>query len=289
MTDIVPFGGGVGLMTREDLAKSLSNAAMSMPAVSGGKQFLKMDKNNGDWVFGQEETVVEADSLWAINPQSYKHGWVAWDSNAGGAPVQEFMAPVSHKLSASSSLPPLGLSSPDKKGSVYQLEYQQQWAIDLVCVASPEAEDVGVICEYKQSSVGAQKLYGDLTNRLMTQLNAGDDIVAVVKLTHEKYKHKKYGWIHNPVLNYVEWRQMGDASTVEDKPEPEPEPERAPRRRAPSEKQTVSAGDVGKLEDVIGAGPTAEELAEEAALKAEYEAEQAAAAANPTPRRRVRR
>lgn len=268
MPNLTTFSGGTGLISREDLAKSLNNTAQSLPSGGGDKQFLKMDKNNGDWLFGQEETVVEPDSLWAINPASFKHGWVAWDSNAGGAPVQEIMVPINRPFPSVDTLPELGMGSPDKRGNRVQLEYQQQRSVDLVCISG---EDEGVVVEYKQSSVGAMKLFGKLTNALLDQLNSHpDEIVAVGNLTFDAYTHKKYGRIHNPEFKIVEWRSMDDTSPAETTAaEPEPAARTRTRTAAP-------------------ATPPAE-ADEEAALAAEYADAAAEAPAEATPRRRLRR
>ena len=40
---------------------------------AGGSVIIKMDKT-GHWVFGAEQTEVEDDSSWAINPFSFVHG-----------------------------------------------------------------------------------------------------------------------------------------------------------------------------------------------------------------------
>lgn len=240
---------GFGLINREDLAKSLNNAAMSMPSVGGNNAFLKMDKNNGDWLFGQEETVVEPDSLWAVNPLSLKHGWVAWDTNGGGAPVQEIMvSALSRPLPAQESLPVLGMGTPDKKGNAVQLVYQQQRSVELVCVSG---EDEGTTVEYKQSSTGAMKLFGSLINAILDQAGKGEEIVPVGKLTFDKYKHKQYGWIHNPIFEIAEWRTPDDSSPVDAEAE-EPSKEEPPAARtrtraaAPETKAEESDADVGK-------------------------------------------
>lgn len=268
MTNALTIPGANGLISREDLAKSLNNAAMSMPSVgNGGKAFLKMDKNNGDWIFGQEETVVEEDSLWAVDPTSLKHGLVAWDSNAGGAPIQEFMVPINRNVPDISSLPELPMSKPDKKGNSYQLTYQPQRSVDLVCI---RGEDEGTAVEYKQSSTGAMKLFGKLTNDLLAQVSKGDEIVAVVKLTFESYKNKTYGGTtFNPIFETKEWRTMADVSPA--------------------------GGDAAEgKDDAADEGDQSDDAAdEEAKLAAEYEAEQKkaapAASEDSAPRRRLRR
>jgi len=257
MANALTLPGGMGLVSREDLAKSLNNAAMSMPAVgSNGKAFLKMDKGNGDWLFGQEETVVEEDSLWAINPTSLMHGYIAWDTDAGGAPVQEVMVPISRPLPAISSLPPLGVSAKTGK----QLEYKAQRSVDLVCISG---EDEGTVVEYKQGSVGAMKLFAKITNDLLTQLDKGNDIVAIVKLGSDSYKHKQYGRIFNPDWPVQEWRPMDDTSAPGSE-----------ENGDPTDDQPDEGGDKD----------------EEAKLAAEYAEEQAkAAGTDGAPRRRMRR
>lgn len=276
MNDVAVRSTGFGLINREDLAKSLNNAAMAMPSVGGNNAFLKMDKNNGDWLFGQEETVVEPDSLWAVNPLSLKHGWVAWDTNGGGAPVQEIMvSALNRPLPTQDSLPPLGLGTPDKKtGRAEQLVYQQQRSVELVCVSG---EDEGTTVEYKQSSTGAMKMFGTLINSILDQAQKGNEIVPVGNLTFDRYKHKQYGWIHNPIFKIAEWRTPDDASPVE------PETEEPATAEAPARTRVRTAAPA----EAPAEAPADDEAA---IIAAEYAAEQAAqTAAEAAPRRRQRR
>jgi hypothetical protein len=253
MANDIGFASTAGLMSRESLASSLSNVASALPSSVGSDvQYLKMEKGSGDWLYGQEETLVDADSLWAVNPHSIQHGWVAWDSDAGGAPVQEIMVPASRPIPAEGSLPvlPQGV-----RGN--QLAYKAQRSVQLVCIADPNADgkytDVGVVCEYKQSSVGAMRLFKDLIDKLLERVHAGDEaIVPIAKLSHSSYKHDRYGKIINPVLEFVEWRAMDDTSS-------------------PAAEAAVVAD---------------EAVEEEEELAAEYAA---AAAQEATPRRRARR
>lgn len=262
------FGGGVGLVSRDALKGALNNAAMTMPRVGGDKQFLKLDKGNGDWLFGQEETVVEDDSLWAVNPASLEHGYILWDTNGGGAPKQEIMISISRPLPSVDSLPEPGMSSPDAKGNVTPLEYQFQMSVDLVCI---KGEDEGVTVQYKQSSVGAMKAFRALSDAIGAQLEADkDEIVPVVQMKSESYKHKKYGKIFNPVFEIVEWRSMDDTSPAGETSGEEVEVEAPTRQRRAAAPEPDTSSEV-----------------EEAELAKEYAAQQAAQAE--TPRRRVRR
>lgn len=256
MSNLVAFGGGTGLISRESLASNLQRSAQALPTTgNGGAQYLKMDKGNGDWIFGAEETIVEDGSLWAINPASLMHGWVAWDTDSGGAPVQEIMVSINRDLPPEGSLP----EAKDSKGNM--LRYQQQRSVQAVCV---KGEDEGTLVEYKQSSVGAMKLFAEITNKLLDQLDKEPEkLVAIVEFKSESYKHKKYGRIFNPVWPISEWRTLDNTAPVAGKDE----------------------GD-----DAPDEGDAPEDADEEARLAAEYAAEQEKAKTDDAaPRRRVRR
>lgn len=210
----VGFATSTGLISRQDLKAALVTATQQIPQVGGDFQFLKMDKGTGDWVYGQTETLVSAASLWAVNPLSLSHGWVCWDSDAGGPPVEEVMvSAIQHPtLPNKSTLPPVGNGVKGKP-----LQYQQQRGVQMVCVLDPEAEgndtDVGVQVEYKQSSIGAQKAFAALTNAILARVAKDETaIVPIIRLRNERYKHDTYGWIQNPIFDIVEWRDMNDAT-----------------------------------------------------------------------------
>lgn len=260
-TSLAPrFGAGTGLVSREDLAKSLNNAAMTMPRVGGDKQFLKLDKGNGDWIFGQEETLVEPEALWAVNPASFMHGYISWDKNQ--QVEGEVMVPVSRTLPDVNSLKVK--DSPDGQPTG-ENGWQFQMSVDMVCI---KGEDAGTVVEYKQSSTGAMKAFRSLTDAIGGQLEKNaDEIVPIVVMKSDSYKHKKWGRIFNPIFEVVEWRTMDDNSPVGDVSAEEAKPEVSARTRTRA-----------------AAAPAAEE---EAAIEAEYAA--AAADEAPAPRRRTRR
>lgn len=269
MNEVMKFsGGGTGLMSRDDLAKSLNNIATAAPRVGGEFQFLKMEKGTGDWVYGQEETVVEDGSLWAVNPSSLEYGYIAWppEESKSREPEGEVMVPISRPLPAVNTLCTRnpGGETTGKNG------WQYQQSVVLVCV---NGEDAGTTCQYKQSSVGSQKLFKTLVDAIMAQASKGDAIVPIVRLKSTSYKHDKYGKIVNPVWDIVEWRTMDDNAPVE--PEADEPEKAAPRTRGAAKAEA--------------AAPEAD--AEEAALAAEYEAEKKAVgdAEERAPRRRVRR
>ncbi len=260
-------GNGVGLPSREQMGQFLNTAAMAAPAGSGGKQFLKISDKDGVWTFGAEETVVEEDSLWAINPLSMFHGYVAWFD---GKPEGEHRQPITRPLMPSDSLSPVKAL----RG------WEKQFGFDLVCVSG---EDEGTLCEYKASSVGGTRAFSMLVAALNAQFATDPDrVIPVVQLRDNKYYDKKYKKDQfPPVFQIVEWRAMDDASAPKT-PEPEPEPEGRRRTRP-------AAAPVEEMEPLEQQTVAYKQAAadEEAALAREYAATQQAEAA--TPRRRVRR
>ena len=186
MTEIVKFGGaGTGLMSRDDLAKSLNNIATAAPRVGGEYQFLKMEKGTGDWVYGQEETVVEDGALWAVNPNSLEYGYIAWppEESKRREPEGEVMVPISRPLPAVNTL---RTRNPDGE-TTGRNGWQYQQSVVLVCI---NGEDEGTVCQYKQSSVGSQKMFKTLIDAIGAQIGKGSDaIVAIVSLKSSSYKH----------------------------------------------------------------------------------------------------
>lgn len=276
MGEVALFGRGTGLMTREDMARGLNNAAMEAPRVGGEFQFLKLDKGNGQWIYGQEETPVEDGSLWAINPMSFEYGYIAWDKNQ--QVEGEVMVPISRPLPTRAEL--RVKDSPDGQPTG-EHGWQYQQSMVMVCVTGEDAGGNGVdpiACQYKQSSVGSQKAFKAIIDAVTAKVVAGaDDIVPIVEMKSDSYKHKKWGRIFNPIFEIKEWRTLGDASPVQPdaKVPAAVEPPKATRTRAANPAPEV---------------PAEGSEAEEAALAAEYAREQeAAGAAAATPRRRVRR
>jgi len=265
VNEVMKFGStGTGLMNRDDLTKSLNNMATAAPRVGGEYQFLKLDKGNGDWIYGQEETLVEKDALWAVNPGSLEYGFISWDQNqkVEGEVMVSIQRPLPDKGS-------IRTNSADGLPTG-QNGWQYQQSVVLVCI---NGEDEGTVCQYKQSSVGSQKLFKTLVDAIFVQAQKGDAIVPIVKLKSDNYKHDKYGRIYNPIMEIVEWRTMDDTSPVADEDQGVPEtkePERQPRKRA------------------APAASAQEPETSNEDVEAEYaEAEKAEAEA--TPRRRVRR
>jgi hypothetical protein len=194
------------------LATSLRTIQSEVGAA--GVVILKMDKT-GHWVFGADQTEVEDDSLWAINPFSFVHGFIAWGD---GEVLGEKMASVSQPLPELEEAPPQA-----KKG------WENQVGMSLKCISG---DDKDMEARYTTTSVGGKRSVQTLAVALADQVDKDQTKpVAVVRLKKDHYAHKSYGKIYTPVFEIVEWISM-DADATDVKVEAEAEQPKRRRRSA---------------------------------------------------------
>lgn len=190
------------------LSSALRNISTDV-SPAGGVAIIKMDKG-GHWVFGAEQTEIETDSTWAVNPFSFVHGFIAWGD---GEVLGEKMTSVANPLPELDAAP-----AGAKKG------WESQVGMSLQCVSG---EDKGTECRYTVTSVGGKRAVQTLAVALADQVEKDQSKpVAIVRLRKDSYAHKSYGKIYTPVFEIVEWVSMdGEA------PEAAPAAEEAPARR----------------------------------------------------------
>ena len=188
-----------GLPAVSSLATSLRSIATDVgPA---GVVILKMDKT-GHWVFGADQTEVEDDATWAINPFSFVHGFIAWGD---GEVLGEKMASVSQPLPELEVAPAAA-----KRG------WETQVGMSLKCLSG---EDKGMEARFTTTSVGGKRAVQALAVALAEQVDKDQTKpVAVVKLKKDHYAHKSYGKIYTPVFQVLEWVGM-DAEEAVSTPE----------------------------------------------------------------------
>jgi len=182
-----------GLPAVASLATSLRSIATDVgPA---GVVILKMDKT-GHWVFGADQTEVEDDATWAINPFSFVHGFIAWGD---GEVLGEKMASVSQPLPELEVAPAAA-----KRG------WETQVGMSLKCLTG---EDKGMEARFTTTSVGGKRAVQALAVALAEQVEKDQTKpVPVIKLKKDHYAHKSYGKIYTPVFQVMEWVGM-DAET----------------------------------------------------------------------------
>jgi hypothetical protein len=185
---------------------TLATALRSIENAVGptGIVIIKCDKT-GHWVFGADQTEVEDDSRWAINPFSFVQGFIAWGD---GEVLGEKMVSVSQPLPEMPEAPPGA-----KKG------WEMQIGCSLKCISG---EDAGMEARYTTTSVGGKKAVQSLAVAIAAQVEKDQSKpVPIVMLARDHYQHKSFGKIFTPVFNIVEWVSMTDEPAA---PEAAPEP-----------------------------------------------------------------
>jgi hypothetical protein len=204
--------------------QSLSTALRSLETEVGevGTVILKMDKT-GHWVFGADQTEIEDESLWAVNPFSFIHGYIAWGD---GEVLGEKMVSVAQPLPEMEAAPP-----GSKRG------WETQVGMSLKCISG---EDKGMEARYATTSVGGKRAVQELAVAIAAQVDKDQTKpVPVVQLGKSHYTHKSYGRIYTPVFDIQEWVTMeGEADEAEAAPQ---EAEAAPAAEAPSGRRRRAA------------------------------------------------
>ena len=188
MSNITTFSGA-----NLPSVKSLATALRTIETDVGGAGtvIIKMDKT-GHWVFGADQTEIEDDSTWAVNPFSFVHGYIAWGD---GEVLAEKMVSVSQPLPELEAAPPGA-----KKG------WETQVGMSIKCL---DGEDKGMEARYTTTSVGGKKAVQALAVAIATQVEKDQSKpVPVVELGKEHYTHKSYGRIFTPIFKVLEWASM---------------------------------------------------------------------------------
>jgi hypothetical protein len=209
MNDIVNFGNA-----KLPSVQNLSTALRSLEHEVGGAgmAILKMDKT-GHWVFGADQTEIEEDSTWAVNPFSFVHGYIAWGE---GDVLGEKMVPVAEPL-PEMDVPPPGA----KRG------WELQVGMSLKCMGG---DDKGLEVTYNVTSVGGKRAVQKLALDIAAQVEKDQTKpVAVVRLKKEHYTHKSYGRIYTPIFEIVSW--IGLDGQADETPASDPAADAAPVRR----------------------------------------------------------
>jgi len=195
-----------------------SLAALQTAAIigrTGLPMMLFKREGSGTWGFGQKRTIPEADSRWAVNPLTFKYGYICFGDNNKVA--DERLVPVTQPKPVITELPDTGF------------DWQEEWAVNMKCLSGADA---GAEVIFKANTDGGIKAIVIMLDLVRDRLNGGQydgKIVPIVLLEKDSYLHKQYGKIWTPVLNTVDWMSLDGPA-----PTPEPAPQSAseqPRRR----------------------------------------------------------
>ena len=188
-----------GLADVKSMASSLTalkRDAHTAPSL-GGAALLKLDKGQGEWVYGVDSEEV-GNQLVAINPVSFTHGWVIW----GDAEILlEEMTSISNPM-------------PERPEPVAG----NQPAVQLGFMAALED---GTQLIYKTTALGGREFIQELASAIGERIASGaDDCVPLLELSSTHYRHKKYGRIYKPAFHVERWAGTGEAEAEEEAPAP---------------------------------------------------------------------
>ena len=220
-TNVVAFANA-GLPAVSTLSTALRS--ISNDVGPSGVVILKMDKT-GHWVFGADQTEVEDDSTWAVNPFSFVHGYIAWGD---GEVLGEKMTGVANPLPETPEAPPGA-----KKG----------WEVQIGCsLRCMSGEDEGMEARYTTTSVGGKKAVQALAVAIAGQVEKDQTKpVPVVTLGKEHYQHKSFGRIYTPLFSVVEWVGMDSGAAPAATPAPAPEADPAPTEEGATRRRRRTA------------------------------------------------
>ena len=132
--------------TITNLVSALETAQAATPQTGGDFAYLKMNKQ-GEWLYGGDETEVDSESFFVIDPASYVQGYVAWYD---GELINEVMSVAGQTPTLAADLPTL----PDKPKTVTDPK-GCVWATQVAfALKGVEGEEEGVQLLYKVSSKG---------------------------------------------------------------------------------------------------------------------------------------
>jgi hypothetical protein len=214
---VTPAPTGGALTSLQALGAALSKVdTLSIAGRSTIPMLQFKREGSGTWLFGQKKTVVEDDSRWAINPLTFRWGYICFSDNK--KVLGERLISVSQPKPEITELPDKGFP------------WSEQLAVSLKCI---DGTDAGTEVVFKPTTVGGIQAVAALIDAVRDRLAGehGGKVVPIVHLEKDSYPHSQYGRVWTPLLTIVDWMAL-------DGPAPAPTPAAAappsvdqPRRR----------------------------------------------------------
>ena len=193
-----------------DAIGAMEKAAVSIDTAVGDFSYLKLTKA-GEWVHGADEDEINPKSLFAVSTESFCAGFQAWDD---GVLAGEEIALLTS--------PPVTKADLENVGA----DWKPLIGFHLLCISGP---DKGLVLSYKTTSKGGIKEVNTLMKSIVAHVKSGKhdgNLVPVVALTTDSYRHKKYGKIYTPVIEIADWLdEVPNFDQPAAKAAAEPEPE----------------------------------------------------------------
>jgi hypothetical protein len=200
------------------LETALANVDTSAVVGRSGLPMLQFKREgDGTWSFGQRRTIVEDGSSWAVNPLTFRWGFIAFGDN--NKVVGERLVSVSQPKPDIADLPDHGCP------------WAEQWAVNMKCTGGTDA---GIEAVYKPTTDGGIKAVAGLIEAVRDRLAGehGGKVVPIVQLEKDSYQHGQHGRVWTPLLSIVSWMPLnGPAPAPAPTPTSPPTNDNQPRRR----------------------------------------------------------
>ena len=213
---------GLASVSLAALVTALSSVDTASVAGRSGLPLLTFKRDgSGTWMYGRRRTVVEDGSRWAVNPLTFKWGYICFG---------EANKVIGERL-VSVSLPKPEVTELPDKG----FPWQEQWSINLKCI---DGADAGTEVVYKPTTVGGIQAVAGLIEAVRDQLNSGQHggkVSPIVNLEKDSYQHAQFGRVWTPLLTIVDWMPLDGPAPAPAPVSPPPTPAspatEQPRRR----------------------------------------------------------
>lgn len=249
------------------MARGLRSTRAKMPATGGGK-YMKFG-NDGIWSIGKNGDALNGE-IAILNVNTLKSGFICWTDY----PKKE--KKKNEKLGEEMELITRGGVDYDELDDHSPWDWKTQMGIDGRLRDGDRTQFT-----YNTSSNGGLDLIGDLIDRVMERVDAGETVYLfpVVALNTDHYEHGQYGKTYTPEFEFIGWSDI-EGNMEGEEPDEEPEEKPAPKKRKAKKADPEPEPEEGDEDDEDDDEPEAEEPEEEE--EDEPEAEE-------PPRRRRRR
>jgi hypothetical protein len=206
---------GGALTSLQALGATLAKVDTSSISGRSGLPMLQFKREgDGRWSFGQKRTIAENNSRWAVNPLTFKWGFICFDG--ANKVIGDRLVSVAQAKPNVAELPDTGF------------KWQEQWAVNLKCLDGADA-DTEVV--YKPTTVGGIQAVAGLIEMVRDRLDTGEHggkVVPIVHLEKDSYPHPQYGKVWTPLLTFVDWMSIEGPAPAPAAPAPAPAPTTPP-------------------------------------------------------------
>jgi hypothetical protein len=215
---ISPALAGGALASLQALQAALSGVDTSTVIGRSGLPMLQFKREgDGTWSYGQRRTITETGSRWAVNPLTFRWGFICF--NDAKKVLGERLVSISQPKPDLTELP--------DKGS----PWSEQWAVNLKCL---DGTDAGVEVVYKPTTDGGIKAIAGLIETVRDRLNGGQHdgkVAPIVQFNKDSYPHSQFGRVWYPTLLVVDWMPLNGPAPTATPASPAAAATEQPRRR----------------------------------------------------------